>query len=125
MSEACASSGATVGRKTVATSPRRRARTNRPTAWAKNNPVAVAVAYTPTARRGTSTPSETIRTATSHRSSEAANSSIRRLEPASSERTRVGVTPVSDVSTLAYARALAWSVAITNPRRRGCGDGSR
>ena len=41
-------------------------RTRRPTAWRKKSSVVVVVAYTPTRRRGMSTPSETIRTATSH-----------------------------------------------------------
>ncbi len=43
-SEARPSSTETLGRKTEAVSPRRRARTNRPTACAKNSGVAVAVA---------------------------------------------------------------------------------
>ena len=38
-----------------------------PTAWAKNSGVEALVAYTPTDSRGMSTPSETIRTATSQR----------------------------------------------------------
>ena len=58
-----------VGRKTDAVSPRRRDRTKRPTAWAKKSGVEMVVAYTPTARRGTSTPSDTMRTATIQRSS--------------------------------------------------------
>ena len=58
-----------VGRNTDAVSPRRRDRTKRPTAWAKNSGVEIVVAYTPTARRGTSTPSDTMRTATIQRSS--------------------------------------------------------
>ena len=51
----------------LAVSPRRRARTNRPTACAKYSGVETLVAKTPTASRGTSTPSETIRTATIQR----------------------------------------------------------
>ena len=51
----------------LAVSPGRRDRTNRPIAWAKNSGVDALVAYTPTASRGTSTPSDTIRTATSQR----------------------------------------------------------
>jgi hypothetical protein len=83
-----------VGRNTVATSPRRLERTNLPTAWAKNNGVEVDVAYTPTASRGTSTPSETIRTATIQRSWPAANSSILPPALASSERITAGRFPV-------------------------------
>jgi hypothetical protein len=42
--DACARMIGTVGRNTVAISPRRRVRTKRPTAWAKNSGVEVAVA---------------------------------------------------------------------------------
>ena len=56
-----------VGRNTDAVSPRRRDRTKRPTACAKNSGVEIVVAYTPTASRGTSTPSDTMRTATIQR----------------------------------------------------------
>jgi len=45
------------------------------------------VAYTPTASRGTSTPSDTIRTATIQRSSLTLNSSMRFEEPVVSEST--------------------------------------
>ena len=41
-------------------------RTRRPTAWRKNSSVVVVVANTPMRRRGTSTPSDTMRTATIH-----------------------------------------------------------
>ena len=44
ISEAKPSRFGTDGRNTDAVSPRRRARTNRPTAWAKNSGVAVRVA---------------------------------------------------------------------------------
>ena len=84
-----------MGRKTEAVSPRRRARTKRPTAWAKKSGVEVDVAYTPTASRGTSTPSETIRTATIQRDVPWANSSIRAEAPLSSESTTVAGSPVS------------------------------
>ena len=64
-------------------------------AWAKNSGVEVEVAYTPTARRGTSTPSETMRTATIQRScSEAEKRSIRSEAVLSSERIRAGFCPV-------------------------------
>ncbi len=59
------------------------------------------VAYTPTARRGTSTPSDTMRTATIQRSSLALNSSIRWDAPASSERTSVALWPVMSRISLA------------------------
>ena len=81
------------GRKTEAVSPRCRARTKRPTAWAKNSAVPTLVAYTPTASRGMSTPSETIRTATIHRSPDVANLAIFRLAAGSSESTTTGRAP--------------------------------
>ncbi len=83
----------------LAVSPGRRDRTNRPIACAKNSGVDALVAYTPTASRGTSTPSDTIRTATSQRLVPAENSAMRAEEPGSSESTTVGVSPVSLVST--------------------------
>ena len=65
-----------------------------PTACAKNMGVAVEVAYTPTARRGTSTPSDTMRTATSQLEVPAANAEMRSEEPLSSESATVGASPV-------------------------------
>ncbi len=90
-----------VGRNTDAVSPRRRDRTKRPTAWAKNSGVEMVVAYTPTARRGTSTPSDTMRTATIQRSSPALKSSIRFDAPVSSDSTTVGLWPVMSRMSLA------------------------
>src|ERR1700728_307146 len=78
------------GRNTEAVSPRCRARTNRPTACAKNSAVPTLVAYTPTASRGMSTPSDTIRTATIHRSSEVANAAIFFDAAGSSDSTTTG-----------------------------------
>jgi len=95
----------TEGRNTDAVSPRRRARTNRPTPWAKNSAVDTLVAYTPTASRGMSTPSDTIRTATIHRSPEVANAEIFLLAALSSDSTSTGRWPVSPRSSAAYARA--------------------
>ena len=95
----------TLGRKIDAVSPRFRARTKRPIAWAKNSGVADEVAYTPTANRGTSTPSDTIRTATIQRLSDSWNSSMRSDAPASSERTTVTGSPQISRSCFAYARA--------------------
>ncbi|CAM5589044.1 hypothetical protein SBADM41S_06313 [Streptomyces badius] len=108
-----------VGRKTDAVSPRRRERTNRPTAWAKKRGVEMVVAYTPTARRGTSTPSDTIRTATIQRDSSALNRSIFLDAAFSSERTTVADSPVTFFRILAYARAESWSVAMTSPPASG------
>jgi hypothetical protein len=53
------------------------------------------VAYTPTASRGTSTPSLTIRTATIQRSCEAAKRAIRADAPGSSDSTTTGAAPVT------------------------------
>ncbi len=57
------------------------------------------VAYTPTRRRGISTPSETIRTATSHSSVLAAKPAMRSDADGSSEVTSTGVTWKRQVST--------------------------
>ena len=97
-SAASASSGVTEGRNTLAVSPGRRARTKRPMAWAKNSGVEVEVAYTPTARRGTSTPSETMRTATIQRWLLAEKCSIFSEAPLSSLSTTVGFSPVMAAS---------------------------
>lgn len=59
------------------------------------------VAYTPTASRGTSTPSDTMRTATIQRSLLPLKSSIRLDAPASSESTRVALLPVISRMSLA------------------------
>lgn len=59
------------------------------------------MAYTPTDSRGTSTPSETIRTATIQREVPAANSLIFPEAPGSSESTTVGASPVMVVSSFA------------------------
>ncbi len=52
-----------------------------------------------------STPSETIRTETSQRRSEEANSAMRRLAPGSSLITSSGRSPATDSSRAAIARA--------------------
>lgn len=59
------------------------------------------VAYTPTASRGTSTPSDTMRTATIHRSVLALKSSMFFEAPVSSESTTVGLLPVISRISLA------------------------
>ena len=97
----------TLGRNTLAVSPGRRARTNRPIAWAKYSGVEALVAYTPTDSRGMSTPSDTIRTATSQRSlGRRRTSAIRADAPASSESTTTAFSPVIRSSSRAYARAV-------------------
>ena len=101
MSEANSSRCGTDGRKTDAVSPRERARTKRPTACAKKSGVDVVVAHTPTARRGTSTPSETIRTATSQRLSESVKVAIFFDAPFSSDSTTVGASPLIFFSSAA------------------------
>ncbi|GDY65261.1 hypothetical protein SAV14893_046540 [Streptomyces avermitilis] len=63
--------------------------------------VEMVVAYTPTASRGTSTPSDTMRTATIQRSSLWLNSSMRLEAPVSSDRTRVALVPVISRISLA------------------------
>ncbi len=77
------------------------------------------VAYTPTASRGTSTPSDTMRTATIQRSSPWLNSSMRSEAPASSDRTRVARCPVMSRMSFAYARADSWSEAMTRAPASG------
>lgn len=77
------------------------------------------VAYTPTARRGTSTPSDTIRTATIQRESSSLNLSIFFDAAFSSERTTVTFSPVTFLRILAYSRADSWSVAMTRPPASG------
>ena len=77
------------------------------------------VAYTPTASRGMSTPSDTIRTATIHRSPEVANAEIFLLAALSSDSTTTGRWPVSPRSSAAYARASSWSPAMTRPPASG------
>lgn len=108
-----------MGRNTEAVSPRLRERTKRPTACAKNSGVEIVVAYTPTASRGTSTPSDTIRTATIQRLLSSLKVSIRFEAPVSSERTTVALVPVISRISFAYARAESWSAAITSPPASG------
>ncbi len=55
----------------------------------------------PTDSRGTSTPSDTIRTATSQRAVLPENSLMRAEDPGSSDRTTVGASDVSLVSRAA------------------------
>ena len=116
---ASSSNTGTLGTNTLAVSPGWRARTNRPTAWAKNSGVEALVAYTPTASLGTSTPSLTIRTATSQRASEAAKSAIRPDAFGSSESTTVGSSSAIVARIFAYAFAESWSEAMTSPPASG------
>jgi hypothetical protein len=60
-----------------------------------------------------------MRTATIHRESLSVKSAIFLLAFGSSDRTTVGLTPEIAVSSLAYSRALSWSVAITRPAASG------
>ena len=85
----------------LAVSPCVRERTYRPIAWAKNSGVEALVAYTPTARRGTSTPSDTMRTATIHSLVLLENCAMRSEDFGSSESTTVGSDPVMVVSSFA------------------------
>ncbi|SKV50529.1 Uncharacterised protein [Mycobacteroides abscessus subsp. abscessus] len=89
----------------LAVSPGVRDRTYRPIACAKNSGVEALVAYTPTASRGTSTPSDTMRTATIHSLVLAENCAMRSEDFGSSDNTTVGSLPVIWVSSFAYARA--------------------
>ena len=103
-----------------------RERTKRPTACAKNSGVEMVVAYTPTASRGTSTPSDTMRTATIQRSSLSLNvvdlSSTRRCRR---RGRRSPWSPVISRISLAYARAESWSEAMTRPPASGSACGPR
>jgi hypothetical protein len=62
-----------------------------------------------------STPSDTIRTATSQRCWDSEKVAIRDEAPASSESTTTAGSPVIDSSSFAYARAVGWSLAMTRP----------
>ncbi|GAB3872793.1 hypothetical protein GCM10027610_138830 [Dactylosporangium cerinum] len=77
------------------------------------------VAYTPTARRGMSTPSDTMRTATIQRSLDAEKVAMRPEEPWSSDRTTTAFSPVMSLRTFAYALAAVWSLAMTRPPASG------
>ena len=67
-----------------------------------------------------STPSETIRTATSHGSRPDAKLAIVAEAPGSSEVATRAVTPKRVRSIAAIPRACSWSVAITSPPASGC-----
>ena len=66
-----------------------------------------------------STPSDTIRTATIQRSWLSANRLIFRLPWGSSLSTTTGFRRVMACRVSAYARALAWSEAMTSPAASG------
>ena len=85
-----------------------RRRTTRPTAWRKNKSVRLAVAYAARTRRGTSTPSLTMLTATSQRgalASPRAKRSIRVWACGSSLSTTTGFSPAIVRSSALVARA--------------------
>ena len=67
-----------------------------------------------------STPSETIRTATSHGSPPRANASITLEAPGSSEVATRACVPKRVCSSDAMPRACSWSMAITRPPASGC-----
>ena len=93
-------------------------RTKRPTAWRKKSSVAVVVANTPTRRRGMSTPSETMRTATSHGSLPAANAAMPADAPGSSEVTTRAVAPKRVRRSDRRSRARAPGRSRSRARRR-------
>ncbi len=67
-----------------------------------------------------STPSETIRTATSHDSLPAAKAAIPAEAAGSSEVTTRAEAPNRTRRIVAIPRACSWSVAITSPPASGC-----
>ncbi len=79
----------------MADSPGRRLRTTRPTAWAKNSGVRYEVIQARQAARGTSTPSEIIRTQTANRSVPSLNFVILLEALGSSDRISAGLLPVT------------------------------
>ena len=92
----------------------------RPTAWRKKSSVVVVVANTPTRRRGMSTPSLTMRTATSHGSRLVANAEMRCDAVGSSLVTTTAFTPSRSRMILATPRAWSRSIAMTRPPASGC-----
>ena len=80
---------------------RARARTTRPTAWAKKRGVRYEVIQARTAARGTSTPSEIIRTQTAMRADPVAKRSIFFDAFGSSERISSAALPVTRRTILA------------------------
>ena len=94
-------------------------RTNRPTAWRKNSSVTTVLAYTPTRRRGMSTPSLTIRTATSQWRSLAAKWAILALASGSSLTTTSASTWKRWRISRAMSRACSWSMQIARPPASG------
>ena len=67
-----------------------------------------------------STPSETMRTATSQRSDPAAKAAMPAEACGSSEVTMRAATPKRECRRDAIPRACSWSVAITSPPASGC-----
>jgi len=85
----------------VADSPGRRLRTTRPTACAKNSGVRYDVIQARHAARGTSTPSEIMRTQTAKRSVPSPNFVILLDALGSSDRISAGVVPVTRLTMAA------------------------
>ena len=94
-------------------------RMKRPITWRKNSSVRAVVAYTPTRRRGTSTPSETISTETSQGAEPAEKRAIRADASAASECTMSGRSPVIRASRSASLSACSLSIATTSPPASG------
>ena len=86
----------------------------RPITWRKKSSVRASVAYTPTRRRGTSTPSETISTDTSHGAEPAEKRAIRADASGASECTMSGRSPVIRASRSASLSACSLSIATTS-----------
>ena len=110
----------TVARTSSGSSARRL--TIRPTAWRKNRSVRLTVAYTATTSRGTSTPSLTMFTATSHlglSASPRANLSILACAPASSLTTTTGFSPAIVLQQCADSARVSAVVAEHEPGRVG------
>ena len=94
-------------------------RMKRPITWRKNSSVRAVVAYTPTRRRGTSTPSETISTDTSQGADPEEKRAIRADASAASECTMSGRSPVIRASRSASLSACSLSIATTRPPASG------
>ena len=94
-------------------------RMKRPITWRKKSSVRAVVAYTPTRRRGTSTPSETISTDTSQGAEPAEKRAIRAEASAASECTMSGRSPVMRASRSASFSACSLSIATTSPPASG------
>jgi hypothetical protein len=82
--------------------------------------VLIVVAQTPTRRRGMSTPSDTMRTATIQGSAEPAKRAMRVDDIGSSDTATVALTPQRYRRMSAMPWAWSWSAAMTRPPASGC-----